>query len=134
MSSLVLQVDDLGQVKENMWRRDVAFEEIGGTGAAEGQVLLSSPLLRGLDIRLCDASAALSPYFNEGEEELTENVLEELNPAIQQQRGQGAATGAAASSPAALYRQMEGTGTGMGDCWSEFRSQMNRPSGFFVTK
>jgi|EP00624_Nannochloropsis_granulata_P003872 hypothetical protein len=132
MSALVLQVEagGLAAAKDDLWHRGVKFEEIGGTGAAEGQILLSSPDLRGLDVRICDGGAALSPFFNEGDEVLREHVLEELNPAISQSLaavGEGWKQG---SSPAAAYRRM---GTGMGDCWSEFRSQLKRPGGFFTS-
>ncbi|GAB5031910.1 Hypothetical protein NocV09_00701730 [Nannochloropsis oceanica] len=132
MSALVLQVESggLAAAKEDLWHRGVKFEEIGGTGAAEGQILLSSPHLHGLDVRICDGEAALSPFFNEGDEVLCEHVLEELNPAISKSLAAVGEGWKQASSPAAAYRQM---GTGMGDCWSEFRSQLKRPGGFFMS-
>ncbi len=123
MSALVLQVEAGGMVraKEGLWAKKVPFEEIGSTGAHEGQVLLSSPVLRGLDVRLCDSAVAISPFFNEGDEVLTEGVFKELNPALEKKVEGG-------NVPAAAYRR---EGTGLGDCWSEFRSQLRRPSGFF---
>ena len=132
MSALVLQVDagGLAAAKEDLWRRGVFFEEIGGTGATEGQILLSSPHLRGLDVRICDGGAALSPFFNEGDEVLREHVFEELNPALSQPLAAVGEGGQQVSSPAAAYRKM---GTGMGDCWSEFRTQLKRPGGFFTS-
>lgn len=129
MSSLVLQVPCMTQAKEDLWARKVPFEEIGSTGATEGQVLLSSPLLRGLDVRLCDGGAPISPFFNEGDEVLREGVFTELNPALDKPLEGGA--GAQGSAPAAAYRR---SGTGMGDCWSEFRTQLRRPSGFFSSR
>lgn len=132
MSALVLHVEagGLAAAKEDLWRRGVEFEEIGGTGATEGQILLSSPHLRGLDVRICDGGAALSPFFNEGDEVLREHVFEELNPALSQPLAAVGEDGKQASSPAAAYRSM---GTGMGDCWSEFRTQLKRPGGFFTS-
>lgn len=136
MSALVLQVEagGLTAAKDDLWRRGVEFEEIGGTGARESQILLSSPHLRGLDVRMCDGGAALSPFFAEGDEVLREHVFDELNPAMSQPLvaiEEGGADGQQrASSPAAAYRRM---GSGMGDCWSEFRSQLKRPGGFFTS-
>lgn len=134
MSALVLQVEagGLAAAKEDLWSRGLDFEEIGGTGATEGQILLSSPQLRGMDVRICDGGSALSPYFNEGDEVLREHVFEELNPAIAQPLAamEGDRQQQQASSPAAAYRRM---GSRMGDCWSEFRSQLKRPGGFFTT-
>lgn len=132
MSALVLQVEagGLAAAKEDLWRRGVDFEEIGGTGATEGQILLSSPHLRGLDVRICDGGAALSPFFNEGDEVLREHVFEELNPALSQPLAVMGAGEQQASSPAADYRSK---GIGMGDCWSEFRTQLKRPGGFFTS-
>lgn len=132
MSTLVLQVEagGLAAAKEDLWRRGVEFEEIGGTGATEGQILLSSPHLRGMDVRISDGGAALSPYFNEGDEVLREHVFEELNPALSQPLAVMGEGGHQASSPAAAYRSK---GIGMGDCWSEFRTQLKRPGGFFTS-
>lgn len=130
MSAVVLQVraGGLNKLKEDLRRRGVTFEEIGSTGATEGQLLLSSHLLRGLDVRLCDADAVLSPYFNEGDEVLREHVIEELNPGLSLPLASMEA-GQQANSPAEEYRRM---GARTGDCWSEFRSQIKRPGGFFT--
>jgi len=132
MSTLVLQVETggLAAAKEDLWSRGVEFEEIGGTGATEGQILLSSPILSGMDVRICDGGEALSPYFNEGDEVLREHVFEELNPALSQPLATMREGEQQASSPAAAYRSK---GMGMGDCWSEFRTQLRRPGGFFTS-
>jgi hypothetical protein len=141
MSALVLRAPNgggggsgrkpLGQVQEELERRGlVRARPIGLTGASAGQLLLQAPELDGLDIRICNYEGeALPVVWAEGEEVLRENVLEELNPAIDVQPVVGEGD-LAASVPAAHYRRMSSGGSGVGDCWSEFRATVRRPSGW----
>jgi len=133
MSALVLRAPGkaLGQVQEELGRRGlVRARPIGQTGASAGQLLLQAPELDGLDIRICGHQGEDLPgVFAEGEEVLRENVLDELNPAIDVQPVEEEG-GLAASVPAAQYRRMSNGGSGVGDCWSEFRATVRRPSGW----
>lgn len=130
MSALVLRAGDrsLVEVKAAMERRGVQAHPIGMTGASAGQLRLAASELTGLDIRICAAPEGMvSPVFPEGEEVLREHCLDELNPGLDENGELGINAGGA-SVPAAQYRSKPGGA--MGDCWSEFRAQMKRPSGF----
>lgn len=135
MSALVLRAGDrsLGQVKATLAHRGIHAHPIGMTGASAGlgQLLLAAPELHGLDIRICSSPEGVSPVFPEGDEVLRQDVLDELNPGIDSGEGEedgGGANSSKGGVPASRYRKS--SGGAMGDCWSEFRAQLKRPSGF----
>ena len=138
LSSVVIQVESLTAAKDVFQRKEIGFEQIGYSGMKQGQIILSSPALDGLDVRFCDQAvdSPISPYFCEGEEVLREGVLDDVNPAlvraraaVQQQQQRGGGGGGMGN---AQYRNLESDG----NCWSEFRATL-KPSnlkGWFKQK
>lgn len=79
-SALVLYAHDLDAAA-----RDIAGAGVfdvaryGQTGGGEGELLLSSPLISGLDLRVC-ALKSTRPFFNETRDVYSEDVDPSLNP------------------------------------------------------
>lgn len=110
-SSIILQVDDLDtSVKYLSDASRTSHSFVGKTGGHPGQVRLHVAGMEKLDVRLC-ADSSFFDYFNKCSDTMMEEAdyVEELQP----------------------HSRKAGSGSGVGDCWMEFRAMMKSPAGFF---
>ena len=79
-SALVLYAQDLEAAAREIAGAGVFdVARYGQSGGGEGELLLSSPLISGLDLRVCSLKST-RPFFNETRDAYTEDVDPNLNP------------------------------------------------------
>jgi hypothetical protein len=120
--SLVFFNKDLDTVAAQVSAVGAVSAKIGYNGLAEsGQLMVSHPMLYGLDIRVTDC-VEFASAFPEAQEALLASSLGELqntNVLVKGGKENDVAT-----------RSTVDTRENQGDCWVEFRANMKRPSGF----
>lgn len=120
--SLVFFCKDLDSVAGQVSAVGAVSAKIGYNGLAEsGQLMVSHPMLYGLDLRVTDC-VEFTSAFPEAQEALLASSLGELQNANVLVKG--------GKENDVANRSTVDNRDNQGDCWVEFRANMKRPSGF----
>lgn len=124
--SIVFQCESLEEAEEQIHKVGGISSKVGFNANRSGQLRVVHKALQGLDIRFCEKKS-LSPCFAESLEALMAGSLGDLqsvNVMLEGRSHQQEGDKVAITETKVDSMHM------VGDCWSEFRAHMKRPSGF----